>query len=56
MVLTSDLGYADEEAAREKSDGEHSPAPSANTAAGNPKGARSVVRKPSSSSQVTSNR
>ena len=52
----SDLGCADEEAAGEKSDREHSPGPSADTQAGHPKGARSVVRKHSSSSQDTSNR
>ena len=52
----SDLGCADEDAAGEKSDGEHSPAPSAKTQAGHPKGARSVVRKRSSSSQTTSDR
>jgi hypothetical protein len=56
MVLTSDLGCADEEVAGEKSDGEHSLAPSADTQAGHPKGAWSVVRKRSSSSQATSNR
>ena len=52
----SDLGCADEEAAEEKSDGEHSSAPSAETQAGHPKGARSVVRKHSSSSQATSDK
>ena len=52
----SDLGCADEEAAGEKSDGGHNPAPSVDTQAGHPKGARSVVRKRSSSSQATSDR
>ena len=52
----SDLGCADEEAAGEKSDREHSPALSADTPAGHPKGAWSVVRKRSSSSQATSDR
>ena len=52
----SNLGCADEEADGEKSDREHSPAPSADTQAGHPKGARSVVRKRSSSSQATSDK
>ena len=52
----SDFGYADEEAAGEKSDGEHSPTPSTDTQVGHPKGTRSTVRKCSSSSQTTSNR
>jgi len=55
-ILTSDLGCVDEEAAGEKSDGEHSPTPSADTQVGHPKGMRSTVRKHSNSSQATSNR
>ena len=50
-----DLG-ADEETAGAKSDGEHSLAPSTESQAGHPKGARSVVRKRSSSSQTTSDK
>ena len=56
MVLTSDLGCADEEVAGEKSDGEHSPTPSADTQVRHRKGTRSTVRKRSSSSQTTSDR
>jgi len=52
----SNLGCADEEAAKERSDGEHSPTPSGGTQAGHPRGARSVVRKRYSSSQTTSDR
>ena len=49
----SNFGCADEEAAGEKSDGERSPTPSADTEAGHPKGVRSMARKRSSSSQAT---
>ena len=52
----SDLGCADEEAAGEKSDGEHNPTPSADTQVGHLKGMHSTVRKRSSSSQATSDR
>jgi len=52
----SNFGCADEEAAGEKSDGEHSPTPSADAQAGHPKGTRSTVRKRSSSSHATSDR
>ena len=52
----SNFGCADEEAAGEKSDGECSPTPSADTEAGHPKSMRSVVRKRYSSSQTTSDR
>ena len=52
----SNLGCADEEAAGERSDREHSPTPSVDTQAGHSKGARSVVRKRYGSSQTTSDR
>ena len=39
----SNLGCVDEEVAGEKSDREHSPAPSADTQAGHPRSAQSVV-------------
>ena len=52
----SNFGCADEEATRERSDGERSPTPSADTEAGHPKGVRSMVRKRSSSSQATRDR
>ena len=55
-VLILNLDCADEEAAGERSDGEQSPTPSANTEAGHPKGVRSVARKRSSSSQATRDR
>jgi hypothetical protein len=56
VVLISDFGYADEEAAGEYSDGEQSPSASTDTQAGHPKGTRSAVRKRCSSSQTTSDR
>ena len=52
----SNLGCADEEAAGEKSDGEHSPTPSVDTKVGHPNGTCLTARKRSSSSQTTSNR
>ena len=52
----SNLGCANEEAGEERSDGGHSPTPSADTEAGHPKSMRSVVRKRYSSSQTTSDR
>ena len=52
----SNLGCADEEAAGEKSGGEHSPTPSTDTQVGHPKGTRSTVRERSSSSQTTIDR
>jgi len=52
----SDLGCADEEAAKERSDGEHIPTPSGGTQARHPRGARTAVRKHSNSSQTTGNR
>jgi len=46
----------DEEASGERSDGERSPTPSADTEAGHPKGVQSMARKRSSSSQATRDR
>ena len=48
------LGCADKEAAEERNDGGQSPTPSADTQAGHPKGAWSVVRKRYGSSQTIS--
>ena len=50
------LGYADEEAAKERSDRELSPTPSIDTQTEHSKGARSFARKRRSSSQTISNR
>ena len=55
-MLMSILGYADEEAAKERSDRELSPTPSTDTQTGHSKGARSVARKRRSSSQIASDR
>ena len=50
------LGYANEEAAGERSDSELSPTPSIDTQTGHPRGTRSVARKRRGSSQTTSDR
>ena len=50
------LGYAGEEAAKERSDRELSPTPSTDTQTGHSRGARSVVRKHRGSSQTASDR
>ena len=52
----SSLGYADEEAAGERSDRELSPTPSTDTQTGHPRGTRSVARKRRSSSQTASDK
>ena len=50
------LGYADEEAAKDRSDRELSPTPSTDTQTENSKGSRSVARKRRSSSQTASDK
>ena len=52
----SSIGCADEAAFGERSDGEHSPTPSADTQTERLKSTRSVARKRSSSSHTTSDR
>ena len=56
MVLISRLGCADEAASGERSDGEHSPTPSADIQTERPRSTRSVARKRSTSSHTTSDR